>query len=287
MDRFLGRFAALAAVVSLVLGLVLWLRLREKSGVRHPAAMPAGERAEGAGTPESRPAAGGPTYDDVARTCDSKIAGREEKICASVWPRVLRTSRWKNPPSCPKTIDGLLNRLMSRGASDTADAGPEGAAPPQSLVTRCMGNLKYLGMYLSMFEGKYGTAPLTWEELKLRDLAGEDALKFLVCPLDPPGTVSSYEYLWPFRGDATPFNAILAYDKTAHADGKHSVLLFDGRADILSGEDLRERLARQREEEAAALPDAVMKARTEAADTSLTAVQHERALKRLSALQSR
>lgn len=285
MDRLAARAALALAVVSIVLNVALLKRqpVRAEAVAAAPSA-PAPERAA---DPASHVVAASPTglaEEDVRAVARAEQAKREEAICASVWPRVVRLLERERRPKAamPKTVDGLLILLLAGPGEDDSFLSVEDARF-RSLVTHCKNNLKQLGIYVALFESKYrGDEPTGWDELRRPDLITDP--KLLHCHLDGPGDECSYEYIWPFLAEDTPPETVVAYDKRAHSDGKRCVLHYQGNVDEMTEAELKEALEAQAQKEHDAIPDAITKVRSEASDPGADAEKRHRGLKKLEML---
>lgn len=108
---------------------------------------------------------------------------------------------------------------------------------------RCSLFLFQDGIYLSLFEAKFSRCAIDLTEIIREDMLTDH--KYLRCPCHPsiePG----FDYFYPFGEAATDASAIVAWDKSAHSDGKRSVLLYNGNVESLTDADFHRRLSAQR-----------------------------------------
>ncbi|MCC6741151.1 MAG: hypothetical protein IT452_19075 [Planctomycetia bacterium] len=110
----------------------------------------------------------------------------------------------------------------------------------------CKNHLKQMGVYVALHEAKTRKYPPDLRALWRPDLA--TSADIFICPVTSGATDTtpapapgapwesfasrvSYEYRFPERGDETPPDALMAWDRVPHPDGKRCVLLFQGRVD--------------------------------------------------------
>ncbi len=120
------------------------------------------------------------------------------------------------------------------------------AARVSSRTTDCKNHLKQLGVYVHLYESKNRKYPPDLRSLWKPDLATDPDI--FTCPVasgktDRSTSASpgrpwesfssrvSYDYRFPERGDATALDALMAWDRAPHPNGKRCVLYFMGRVD--------------------------------------------------------
>lgn len=120
------------------------------------------------------------------------------------------------------------------------------AARTMSRKVDCKNHLKQLGVYAALYEAKFRMYPPDLKSLWRPDLA--TSADIFICPVTSGKTGTaptpapggawesfasrvSYDYRFPVRGDETAPDALMAWDRVPHPDGKRCVLLFQGRVD--------------------------------------------------------
>ncbi|MCE9581146.1 MAG: hypothetical protein K8T20_01385 [Planctomycetes bacterium] len=221
---------------------------------------------------------------DSATIAAEAIAKREREMVDRLWPRVarLRARGGRSAPAKPSKLDDLLAILLDEDGDED-----EGGEPPESVkqTTHCKNDLKQLGIYFAIFESKYHYYPASFDDLKSPDLLAPSSLGILQCPFDKSGDACSYEYLHPIRGDNEAPDAIMAYDKHLHPDGRRCVLYFQGRVDSVVDADFQKMLGEQTVADRADMAELVIKARSEALQDDLPEKDKAAAMKRLSILE--
>lgn len=248
--------------------------------------------AEAPAPADPRPVAGEPAAPtppvaagDHVPDCAAAIAARERQIVDRIWPRIARirkdmrlTEREK-----PATLDAALLLLLTDSRTEAEEADTR---PPEERrkAMHCLNGMKQLGVYVALFESKFRDYPATWDDMKRPDMMTDMSL--LKCPLDTSSDATSYEYLYPVKGDAAAPDSIVGYCRHPHPDGTRCVLYFTGRVMQVADAEFQTQLALQTADDRASLTEQLMQARTTAADTQLKEEVREAAARRARTLET-
>ncbi|NUN48906.1 MAG: DUF1559 domain-containing protein [Candidatus Brocadiae bacterium] len=130
----------------------------------------------------------------------------------------------------PGAQDSLMEKLLSKHAPEAVEA-----ARLASRETECSNQLKQIGVYIALYEAKNRAFPKNLGELETPQLASDPAL--FTCPVTRMR--NSYIYVVPAKGDDTPEDAVMAYDREAHSNGLRNVLTFAGSVVKLDDAELK------------------------------------------------
>jgi hypothetical protein len=183
--------------------------------------------------------------------------------------------------SARKRSGPLLYLMFVGGAF--RNCGPlEEAAP---VTRRCLTRLKQAGIYLALFELKHKEAPVELDEICTVTLC-QDA-RGTYCVLDQIGD-HRYEYLFPFNGESTPGESIVAFDPDAHPDGLRAFLDYAGKVASLPEAEFQARLKAQLKRDLPEIEKASAAERAHLEDTDARVrVKSARRLAGLEALRAR
>lgn len=129
----------------------------------------------------------------------------------------------------------------SRAVAGGAEVIQPRASEPPGSKKSCSNHLKQIGVYFALYESKFKEYPKSIAQLMRPDMCTDE--KLMHCPADAEGQVNRYGYARPAKGDATPADAVMAWDLVPHQDGTRNVLLFQGRVLSMNEEDFRRALA--------------------------------------------
>ncbi|KAF0245064.1 MAG: hypothetical protein FD180_1953 [Planctomycetota bacterium] len=129
-----------------------------------------------------------------------------------------------------KAQEQLLEAILEKVAPEAVEAARSAAHE-----TECLNRLKQVGIYFALYEMKKGAWPKAIDDIKAPDMLTDEIL--LSCPVT--GKRDAFTYVHPEKGDKTPADAVVAWEKDAHPNGDHHVLTFEGRVTRLNDDELK------------------------------------------------
>ena len=125
-----------------------------------------------------------------------------------------------------KAQEAAMERMLAKHAPALMKEleAAKAAARASARTTACRNNLKQIGVYFALYESKHRAWPRDLDAIKSKDLATDE--KLFRCPAS--GLDDAYDYVFPEKGDETPTDAVMGFDRDAHPDGSRCVLSFAG-----------------------------------------------------------